>query len=245
MVRTTRLLAAAATGALAFGLRAPATAAAPVFGNHVVGSASCLGPGNIRFAVRQADSGGVRAVAQLSGVGPRVWLGSVDMGPTAASIIGLVGADGQYDSVDVLQMKRYVAHGGRITASAHGPKGDYLGPEAYFSADSGDDCSLPLIPQPDGYIVSSGEANLDVNDDRSVVRVDLPSAREGDRYRGTFTVVRRDGSVARRVVERVASGRFRLTVSAVRHLVSSRRVSARVVDLTDRSVEPITVSIAR
>lgn len=240
MRRTAVLAAAAAASVISVGLISPAAqAAAPT--PTVVGTVSCADEGTIRLATSIDADRTAKAVARVSGVTTKRWLGEV-----------VAGVD---DTLDMSvgdaaeSTKQFTVHHGAFTAAATRADASSANAVALFmSSNLRSTCSALVVQAGTQYLV--GDATMTgglavAAGTRAAVDASITAERH-HRYRATFTVAGA-GRTQHLAREKTAKrkGVLDIVERHVKRLARFSKVSLTVTDLTDRKTQPLTYSIGR
>lgn len=239
-MRTPTLLAATAASVLSLGLMLPAQAATD---GHIAGRASCTGGGTIRVGGSVDQDGNATAVAHLWGTDRKRWGGAVMAGLDDHSMDDLSDDDVQN------MVHKYVADDGELTVVAKQSGATTPNAMAAFMTPSlGKICMATVAHEGKQYVVSGMLEGLAVaNGERQAVAA-FAMGEENHRYRARFTLTGKGGHVQTRVLEHtVEHGQFGvdLTVRDFKRLSSFKRISVRIVDLTNHKAKPASYAIVR
>jgi len=239
MRRATALIAALGA-ASSIALIAPSAQAAPAAG-QTVGTASCTGGATLRIETSIDASHTAKAVATVTGAKQSRWVGEVVAG---------IDESTQMSSGDAAQAtQQYTAKNGRFTAVATRADASTADAVAAFASTGlrsscgamvmqrGTQYGVISIDGATGVIVAAGP--------RSAIDASIAATRN-HRYRATFTVTGK-GAPQRIVLTKLATKRGTLDIVArnVKRLGAFSKVSLQVVDLSDRTSQPLTYSVSR
>lgn len=232
---------AALTAVSSIALVTPSAADAAATATRLVGTASCVGGGQIRLATSIDEARTAKAVVKVSGATRNRWVGELIAGIDANTDTSMSGV--------MAATKKYVAKHGTFSATAihaNASSANALG--VFMSMGLRSTCTEMVLQAGTQYLVADAQMRngLAIGAGRLAAVDASINAERGHRYRATFTVAGR--STAQHFTsDKTAKKRgvIDIVVRHVKRLSRFSKVSVRVADLTDRSTPRRSYSIIR